>query len=197
MREQERGRPLPDGLGTAGPDRGGHERRDTGHGHGGDAHNGARRDHDGHNGHNGHDSHAPDQQHGTSHAHGAHTHGVGPDADRRWLLIGLTLIVGFMSVEVVVGVLAHSLALLSDAAHMLTDAASIGLALFAMRLAARPAKGGYTFGLKRAEILSAQANGVTLLVLSVVLASRPSAGWSARRRSPAGWCSSPRWSAWW
>lgn len=74
-----------------------------------------------------------------------------------------------MGVEVVVGLFAHSLALLSDAAHMLTDAASILLALFAMRLAARPARGGYTFGLKRAEILSAQANGVTLLVLSAVL----------------------------
>ena len=102
--------------------------------------------------------------------HAGHSHGVAVDADRRWLLIGLALILGFMAVEVVIGVLAHSLALLSDAAHMLTDAGAIMLALFAMRLAARPARGGYTFGLKRAEIMSAQANGVTLLVLSVVLA---------------------------
>ncbi|MEZ0111521.1 cobalt-zinc-cadmium efflux system protein [Catenulispora sp. EB89] len=111
--------------------------------------------------------HGDDGGHG---GHAGHSHGVAVDADRRWLLIGLALILGFMSVEVVIGVLAHSLALLSDAAHMLTDAASILLALFAMRLAARPARGGYTFGLKRAEILSAQANGVTLLVLSAVLA---------------------------
>ncbi|MEY9886965.1 cobalt-zinc-cadmium efflux system protein [Catenulispora sp. MAP12-49] len=110
-------------------------------------------------------------EHGHSgHSHSGHSHGVALDADRRWLLTGLALILGFMAVEVVIGLLAHSLALLSDAAHMLTDAGSILLALFAMRLAARPARGGYTFGLKRAEILSAQANGVTLLVLSAVLA---------------------------
>jgi len=73
-----------------------------------------------------------------------------------------------MAVEVVVGALARSLALIADAGHMLTDAAAIGLALLAMRLAARPAKGAFTYGLKRVEILSAQANGLTLLVLAVV-----------------------------
>ncbi|MET7399983.1 cation diffusion facilitator family transporter [Dactylosporangium sp. NPDC005572] len=94
-------------------------------------------------------------------------HGPREDADRRWLSLALALIVGFMAVEVVVGLLVGSLALLSDAAHMLSDAAAIALALFATRLAARPPSGGYTFGLKRAEILSAQANGLTLLLLSV------------------------------
>jgi cobalt-zinc-cadmium efflux system protein len=103
--------------------------------------------------------------------HGAgHSHGVDPEADKRWLTIALALILGFMAVEVVVGLIAHSLALLSDAAHMLTDAASIILALVAIRLAARPAKGTYTYGLKRAEILSAQANGLTLLLLGAWLA---------------------------
>ncbi|MFJ6718150.1 MULTISPECIES: cation diffusion facilitator family transporter [unclassified Streptomyces] len=102
--------------------------------------------------------------------HGGHGHGVAADADRRWLAIALGLIGGFMAVEVVIGVLAHSLALISDAAHMLTDAVSIVLALVAMRLAARPARGGFTYGLKRAEILSAQANGLTLLLLAVWLA---------------------------
>ncbi|UJB42847.1 cation diffusion facilitator family transporter [Streptomyces sp. A1-5] len=106
---------------------------------------------------------------GHSHAHG-HTHGVSPDADRRWLRAALILLTAYMAVEVVIGVLAQSLALISDAAHMLTDAVSIVLALVAMRLAAKPARGGYTYGLKRAEILSAQANGITLLVLSVWLA---------------------------
>ncbi|WP_269855137.1 cation diffusion facilitator family transporter [Streptomyces sp. RPT161] len=106
---------------------------------------------------------------GHGHDHG-HSHGVAADADRRWLTIALCLIVGFMAVEVVVGLFAQSLALISDAAHMLTDAASIVLALVAMRLAARPARGGFTYGLKRAEILSAQANGITLLVLSLWLA---------------------------
>ncbi|GHJ49896.1 putative cation transporter [Catellatospora sp. TT07R-123] len=102
--------------------------------------------------------------------HGGHGHGVSADADRRWLSIALALILGFMGVEVVVGLLADSLALLSDAAHMLTDAAAIVLALVAMRLAARPPRGGYTYGLKRAEILSAQANGITLLLLAAWLA---------------------------
>ncbi|MGW5746981.1 cation diffusion facilitator family transporter [Amycolatopsis sp. NPDC003861] len=95
-----------------------------------------------------------------------HGHGVSADADRKWLTAALILIVGFMSAEVVVGLIAGSLALISDAGHMLTDAASIVLALVAIRLAARPAKGGYTYGLKRAEILSAQANGITLLLLT-------------------------------
>jgi cobalt-zinc-cadmium efflux system protein len=83
--------------------------------------------------------------------------------------IALGLVVAFMSVEVVVGVLAGSLALLSDAAHMLTDAGSIVLALVALRLADRPARSVFTYGLKRTEILSAQANGLTLLLLSVWL----------------------------
>jgi cobalt-zinc-cadmium efflux system protein len=81
----------------------------------------------------------------------------------------LALIVAFLVAEVIVGILANSLALLSDAAHMLTDAASIGLALVAMRLSALPARGIFTYGLRRTEILSAQANGLTLLLLSVWL----------------------------
>ncbi|MGH2713547.1 MAG: cation diffusion facilitator family transporter [Thermoleophilaceae bacterium] len=99
-----------------------------------------------------------------SHAHHHHPH-----ADRGRLRIALALILGFMAVEVVAGILASSLALLSDAAHMLTDAGAIALALVAARLAARPPAGGYTFGLKRAEILSAQLNGATLLALATVI----------------------------
>ena len=76
------------------------------------------------------------------------------------------LIVGFMVVEIVAGILSNSLALVSDAAHMLTDAGAIALSLVALRLASRPAGGNLTFGLKRAEILSAQANGAVLLVLA-------------------------------
>ena len=98
----------------------------------------------------------------------AHDHAPGPDADRRLLLGALGLIVAFMAVEVVVGLLIDSLALLADAGHMLTDAAAIALALVAIRLAAKPASGAYTYGLKRAEILSAQVNGLTLAVLVVV-----------------------------
>jgi cobalt-zinc-cadmium efflux system protein len=106
------------------------------------------------------------------HQHGAHghAHGASPDADWRWLAAAAGLIVVFMAGEVVAGLVAHSLALLSDAAHMLTDAAAIGLALFTARLAGRPPRGGYTYGLRRLEILSAQANGITLVLLAVWLA---------------------------
>jgi cobalt-zinc-cadmium efflux system protein len=104
------------------------------------------------------------------HDHDHHHHGPSADADRRWLAVALGVIATFMLVEVVAGILADSLALLSDAAHMLTDAAAIAVALFAARLAARPAQGRFTFGLGRAEILSAQGNGATLLVLAGVIA---------------------------
>lgn len=123
----------------------------------------------------GHD-HRQGEDHGhgedDGHRHGpsGHSHTLSPDADRRWLSIALVLITTFMAVEVVVGLVANSLALISDAAHMLTDAASIVLALIAMRLSARPARGGFTYGLKRAEILSAQANGLSLLLLAAWLA---------------------------
>ena len=105
-----------------------------------------------------------------AHAH-AHDHGhvhVRTDDSRR-LWAALALILAFMAVEVVAGILADSLALLSDAAHMLTDAAAIALALFAAGLARRPAAGGFTFGYRRAEILSAQVNGATLVALGTVI----------------------------
>ncbi len=96
-----------------------------------------------------------------------HSHGSGAARrNSRYLAAALILILAFMAVEVVVGILASSLALLSDAGHMLTDAAALALALVAARLAARPARGNLTYGLKRVEILSAQANGVTLWLLS-------------------------------
>ncbi|HSZ13843.1 MAG TPA: cation diffusion facilitator family transporter [Solirubrobacteraceae bacterium] len=103
-------------------------------------------------------------------AHAGHTHGVGPDTDRRRLAVALALILALMAGEVGAGVLAHSLALLSDAGHMLTDAAAIGASLMALSLAARPPGGALTFGLKRVEIVSALANGVTLLVLAAFIA---------------------------
>ena len=98
-----------------------------------------------------------------------HAHHVRGGDDRRALSIALALILGFMLAEVVVGILADSLALISDAGHMLTDAAAIALSLVAARLARRPAEGAMTYGLGRAEILSAQVNGATLLVLAVLI----------------------------
>jgi cobalt-zinc-cadmium efflux system protein len=107
-----------------------------------------------------------DHAHGHSHGHG-HVHGR--DADRGALKAALALILGFMAIELTVGVLASSLALLSDAGHMLTDAAALAISLTAARLAERPAHGAMTYGLGRVEILSAQANGITLLVLGLLI----------------------------
>ena len=101
-----------------------------------------------------------------AHEHAGHSHGVGEGADAKRLSTALALIVAFMVVEVAVGILAHSLALLSDAAHMLTDAGALVMSLVVIRLMRRPSGGNLTFGLRRSEILSAQANGGTLLVLA-------------------------------
>ena len=101
------------------------------------------------------------------HAHAGHSHAHTDDSRR--LTIALVLLLAFMAAEVVVGILASSLALLADAAHMLTDAGAIALALFAARLARRPPEGGFTFGYRRAEILSAQLNGATLVGLGALI----------------------------
>ncbi|RFU43464.1 cation transporter [Actinomadura logoneensis] len=134
----------------------------SGDGHGTDQGPGHGPGHDPGHGH-GHGDQSQDRGHGHGHGHG---HGVSADADRRYLMGALGLILAFMAGEVVVGLVAGSLALLSDAAHMLTDAFAIVLALIAMRIAARPPRGGYTYGLRRAEILSAQLNGLTLILLA-------------------------------
>jgi cobalt-zinc-cadmium efflux system protein len=101
---------------------------------------------------------------------GSHDHEVRTDADRRYLWAALLLLLGFMAVEVVAAFASGSLALLSDAGHMLSDVGAIGVALWAARLAARPARGAWTFGWKRAEIISAAGNGVTLLVVAGIVA---------------------------
>ena len=90
-------------------------------------------------------------------------------ADRRILAMSLALLVAFMVVEVVLGIVASSLALLADAGHMLTDASALGLALFASWAASLPARGRWTFGFARSEILAAQANGITLVVIGLLI----------------------------
>ena len=95
-----------------------------------------------------------------------HEHAGG---DRRLLALALGVLAVFMVAEIVLGILASSLALIADAGHMLTDASALGLALFAAWAAALPARGRWTFGFARAEILAAQANGVTLLVIAVLI----------------------------
>ena len=107
-----------------------------------------------------------------AHGHGGHGHvggAAGRRQDVRALATALALIAAFMVGEVVAGILAGSLALLADAGHMLSDAAALGGAVFAARIASRPARGAWTFGFGRAEILAAQANGVTLLVVGLLI----------------------------
>ncbi|MHB2029876.1 MAG: cation diffusion facilitator family transporter, partial [Acidimicrobiales bacterium] len=99
----------------------------------------------------------------------SHDHGVSSYVDQRQLKVALSLIVTYMVVEVAMAFFAHSLALLADAGHMLTDAGALGASLWAVRLAARPATGKWTYGFKRAEILSAATNGVTLLVVAAII----------------------------
>lgn len=104
------------------------------------------------------------------HSHGpGHSHPISVEADTRMLALALVINLAFMAVEVVIGIVADSLALLSDAAHMLTDGGAIALALVAANLARRRAKGAMTYGLKRGEILSAQINGMTLLILALFI----------------------------
>ena len=92
--------------------------------------------HDGHR--HGHDHDG--QRRG--HDYAGHSHGVSADADARYLTIAFALIVAFMVLEVVVGILARSLALLSDAAHMLTDAGALALSLVVIRYVQSPAGEG-------------------------------------------------------
>ncbi len=101
---------------------------------------------------------------------GAHGRGVTASSGSRYIAIALGLIVSFLVFEVVMAFAGHSLALLADAGHMLTDAGALGASLVAVRLARRPASGAWTFGFKRAEVLLAQANGITLLVISALVA---------------------------
>jgi cobalt-zinc-cadmium efflux system protein len=101
--------------------------------------------------------------------HHQHDHGVSAETEIRPLAVALALILVFMAAEVALAFVADSLALLSDAAHMLIDAAALGMSVWAARLALRPAAGRMTFGFRRAEILAAQANGITLLLLGALI----------------------------
>jgi cobalt-zinc-cadmium efflux system protein len=124
--------------------------------------------------------HAHGHGHGKAHAHGqghGHAHGQArhtpaasaahaEDDSARRLRWALVLTLAFLVVELVAGFWTHSLTLLSDAGHMLTDSGALALALFAQRLASRPRTRAHTFGYRRAEILSALINGVVLALTS-------------------------------
>ncbi|MGD0880988.1 MAG: cation diffusion facilitator family transporter [Acidimicrobiales bacterium] len=98
-----------------------------------------------------------------------HTHAMSPEADMRYLLVALALISCFLIGEIVAAVVGNSLALFADAAHMLTDVAALGMSAWAIRLASRPAEGLWTYGMKRAEILMAAINGVTLVAIALLI----------------------------
>ncbi len=97
----------------------------------------------------------------------AHDHGARPDGDRRLLAGALALIAALMAGELAAGILAGSLALLADAGHLVSDVAALGLALAASSMASRPAQGRWTYGFRRLEILSAQANGLLLGLVGI------------------------------
>ncbi len=101
--------------------------------------------------------------HDHSHAHGGHGGGTATTAYRGRLRVALAITLTVMVVEIVGGVVADSLALVADAAHMATDAVGLAMALLAIHFANRPATGNRTFGYARAEILAALANCLLLL----------------------------------
>lgn len=105
--------------------------------------------------------------HGDGHGHDHHHHGKG--ASKRALLTSFLIIAVFLVVETIGGFLTNSLALLSDAGHMLSDALALLLSLIAVHFAARPPSAKRTFGLKRFEILAALTNGVTLVLISLFI----------------------------
>lgn len=101
----------------------------------------------------------------TKHAHDE-AHGVRPDADLSLLLVALGLLSAFVVGEVVAAWLGRSLVLLADAGHMVTDVVALATSAWAIQLAKRPAHGRWTYGLKRAEIISAAVNGATLVAVA-------------------------------
>jgi cobalt-zinc-cadmium efflux system protein len=100
----------------------------------------------------------------------AHAHGVSDESDIRYVLGALILISLFLIIEVTAAFVGSSLALLADAGHLLTDVVALAVSAWALQLVKRPAQGRWTFGLRRAEILSAAANGVSLVAIALIIA---------------------------
>jgi cobalt-zinc-cadmium efflux system protein len=111
-------------------------------------------------------SHGHHHGHGDHHGHGHHHH---HSNNKKALLWAFILIATYMVVEVIGGIMTNSLALLSDAGHMLSDAAALGLSLFAIKLGERLATQKKTFGFKRFEIIAAAINGATLIIISIFI----------------------------
>ncbi len=110
-----------------------------------------------------------DHQHQHHRHDGGHGHRHDRSASRRGLAIALGLTASYMIAEVVGGLWSGSLALLADAGHMLSDAGALGLSLFAMWLASRPASARQTYGFHRSEVLAALVNGGALLAVAILV----------------------------
>ncbi|MFP3126606.1 cation diffusion facilitator family transporter [Ectobacillus funiculus] len=102
--------------------------------------------------------------HGHDHGH-THTH----NANKKALLLAFLLTTGFMLAEAVGGYVTNSLALLSDAGHMLSDAVSLGLSLLAFKIGEKRPTSEKTYGYKRIEILAALFNGIALIIISIYI----------------------------
>jgi cobalt-zinc-cadmium efflux system protein len=109
--------------------------------------------------------------HGHAHAgpHHGHSHAVDRTVNKNRLAIALAINVGLVAAGIVGTVVFHSLALLADAGHILSDVGAIALAMFAAAMAARPAQGRRTFGFHRTEILAALTNGLVLVAVAVLV----------------------------
>ncbi|MDR2956079.1 MAG: cation diffusion facilitator family transporter [Prevotella sp.] len=108
-----------------------------------------------------------EHNHNHSHSHTGHSHSH--NANKKALTISFILIASFMFIEFIGGYLTHSLALISDAGHMLSDAVALGLSLSALIFGARAATPSKTYGYKRFEILAALLNGIVLVLLALFI----------------------------
>ena len=112
-------------------------------------------------------SHSHSHSHGHGHDHHGHSHAAASDANARRLIVVLCLTAAYAVAEVVGGWFTHSLALLADAGHMLSDVAALGLSLFAVWIAGRPPTARHSYGYYRTEILAAAVNASTLIGISL------------------------------
>ncbi|WP_442596250.1 cation diffusion facilitator family transporter [Neobacillus sp. D3-1R] len=121
-----------------------------------------------------HHSHGHGHDHGHGHSHGhSHGHGHGHhhhhSSNKTALFWSFLIIASFMIVEVIGGIVTNSLALLSDAGHMLSDAVALGLSLFALKMGEKQGTKEKTYGFKRFEIIAAALNGITLILIAIYI----------------------------
>lgn len=111
-------------------------------------------------------THADGHSHSHSHSHAGPAHSHAHDTSKKRLTLVLSITLLFMVVELVGGLMSNSLALIADAAHMLTDVGALGLSLFVLWFSRRPAAPEKTYGYLRLEILAAFVNGATLIIIA-------------------------------